>query len=90
MPDSSSLIGQTFSHYRILQRLGGGGMGLLPVRKEIALPELPHDGLTQEVEANDLEKGIALDHMTDSVLRTDRYSYTRVNVRRNIFRVPIS
>ena len=63
---------------------------LLPVRKETALPELPHNGLAQEVEANDLEKGIALDHMTDSVLRTNRYSYTRVNVRRNIFRVPIS
>jgi len=63
---------------------------LLPVRKETALPELPPDGLAQEVQASDLEKGIALDHMTDSVLRTDRYSYTRVNVRRNIFRVPIS
>jgi len=63
---------------------------LLPVSDKRGLPELPPEGLSGPEDSKKSNRGMMLRGEIDSVLEPEKYSYTITNIRRNIYRIPIS
>ena len=63
---------------------------LLPVSGEHGLPVLPPEGLGGPEDLNKSGRVIAVPSEVDSVLGPNDYSYTMTNIRRNIYKIPIS
>jgi eukaryotic-like serine/threonine-protein kinase len=68
---------------------------LLPVNAEHGLPDLPLEGFPPEGVSGPeglgkLNRAIVIPKGVDSALGPQKYSYTITNIRRNIYRIPIS
>jgi eukaryotic-like serine/threonine-protein kinase len=74
---------------KYLYIFGGPKSYLFAVKKETGLPELPKEGFGTEDELRKAKGAYELPAEVDSLIGPGNYAYTRTNVRRNIYRVPI-
>jgi Tol biopolymer transport system component len=68
---------------------GGETAYMLPVNPARGIPDFPAEGFHSDADVKKAKGVIAIPHLIDSALGPNYYSYTRVNTRRNIYRIPL-
>jgi serine/threonine protein kinase len=70
--------------------VGSGGISyMLPVDRTRGIPDFPGAGFASEADLMKQKGVVEVPHPIDSAAGTNYYSYTRVNTRRNIYRIPL-
>jgi Tol biopolymer transport system component len=70
--------------------VGGGETAyMLPINPARGIPDLPARGFTADTDIKKAKGVIVIPREIDSAVGSNFYSYTRVNTRRNIYRIPL-
>ena len=65
------------------------GSYALPVLHDLELPRLPPAGITGKEDVTNLKSAVAIPRFVDSAVSPSVYAYTRQNIRRNLYRIPL-
>jgi Tol biopolymer transport system component/predicted Ser/Thr protein kinase len=61
----------------------------LPVNPARGIPDFPPDGVAKGADLKADERVVVIPQEIESAVRPNHYSYTRHNIRRNIYRIPL-
>jgi hypothetical protein len=62
---------------------------VLPVRRGTGLPDLPATGITQLDDVKSAKGAKLLPQIVDSAVNPSVFAFTRMNIRRNLYRIPL-